>query len=187
MEKEWEQAPSSRWSSEKIRSKNFSALFISNLVQLLMVSPLLYQFPNFSKRNLVVFCVYSARQFFIPYSQNLVEKHSSPRLTSQGRDQKIWSHSPSSVLLYKLPFVKTQPETRGKEKLLDIVHSSQPPGQTHSRAEKSQMGLEQETTDIPYSTKNSTQANLPQVKILKNNLRKVRAPDSEMSRNQDWK
>lgn len=49
------------------------------------------------------------------------------------------------------------------------------------------MVLKQETTDIPNNTKNSTQANLPQVKILKNHLRKIRVPDSDMSRNQAWK
>lgn len=53
--------------------------------------------------------------------------------------------------------------------------------------EESKMGLEQEVTNNSYSTKNSTLANLHQVKILKYNLRKVREQDSEMRRNQDQK
>lgn len=36
----------------------------------------------FSLTDLVVFYVYLAWQFFIPYGQNLADKHSSPRLTS---------------------------------------------------------------------------------------------------------
>lgn len=122
MEKEWEQALSSRGSSGKIRSKNFSTLFISNLIHFLRVSPLLYHFPNLqSDRFGSVLCLLSMAVLY-----------------------PLWSESSWQTQQPKVDFIRKGPRDT-------IAHSFYSPIQTPLCQNPSRNQRERETSWYIYS------------------------------------